>query len=102
MGRILDKIRDKRPVISGIVDFFIAKAREEVVTYPDGTRETVRYGDGVLRDKALVTVIATGLIGLFHWSIEVNDLADILLKVTELLGTALAAKFARDKFEIKS
>lgn len=102
MGRILDKIRDKRPVIGSILDFFVAKAREEVVTYPDGTQETVRYGDGVLRDKAFVTAIATGLVGLFHWSIEVTVLADMLLKGAELIGIAFSAKFIRDKYEIKS
>lgn len=100
MGKILDKLRDKRPVIGTVIDFFIAKAREEVVTYPDGTQETVRYSDGVLRDRAFVTAIATGLIGLFHWSIEVSVLSDILLKGAELFGTVLTGFFVREKYKI--
>lgn len=102
MGKILDIIRDKKPVIGTVIDFFVAKAREETVTYPDGTQEVVRYGDGVLRDRAFVTAIATGLVGLFHWSIEVSVLSDILLKGVELIGLAVSAKFIRDKYEIKS
>jgi hypothetical protein len=102
MGWIIDKIKRRRPVIGNIIGFFVQKATEEVVTYPDGTQETVKYGDGILRDKVLVTAVATGLIGLFHWSIEASDLADILLKAIELLGTALTAKFARDKYELKA
>lgn len=102
MGKILDKIRDKRPVIGTVIDFFVAKAREEVVTYPDGTQETVRYGDGVLRDRALVTLVATGLIGLFNWNIETTELVELITKGVEFIGIALSAKFIRDKYEIKT
>lgn len=78
------------PIIGRIAQFLFAKASEDRATYPDGTRETVRWGQGVLRNPAFVSILISAgawLASAFGVDISQVNVGEVEAGLTEIIGT---------------
>lgn len=98
---MFERLKNRLPRVGKVIDFFVRKAREEEVVYADGTKETVRYGDGILRDKAVISFLVTILISKLNLDLNADVATNWVVDIVNVIGVLVTGKLIRDKYELK-